>query len=125
MAPVVSRWLTPGLFFLLTLASGVWLSRSGRPLKVLILTLHKVIALAAVILAGLAFYSALRSVDVRGLGVALAVLTALGVAALFASGALLSREKTVQRGLLALHQIVPALACLSTAAAIYFLAGGR
>lgn len=49
---IVSKFYTPGVVYLLTLASGVWLSYIGRPLNSMIFTIHKLIAVGAVILAG-------------------------------------------------------------------------
>ena len=43
-----TKFIIAGLFFVFILLSGVWLSRTGRPLNVLILTIHKLISLAAV-----------------------------------------------------------------------------
>ena len=43
------KLLFAGLFLLFIILSGIWLSRTGRPLSVLILTLHKLISLGAVI----------------------------------------------------------------------------
>jgi hypothetical protein len=45
----VSRFIIPGSVFLLTLVSGVWLSCSGKPLNTGIFTVHKLIALGAVV----------------------------------------------------------------------------
>jgi hypothetical protein len=38
-----------GLFFLFIFLSGIWLSYSGKPVNVIILTIHKLISLAAVV----------------------------------------------------------------------------
>ena len=53
----VARFVTPVIVFLLTLASGFWLSRSGKPLKTGSFTLHKLIALAAVVVTALQTYN--------------------------------------------------------------------
>ena len=111
------------MLFLLTLASGVWLSRSGKPLNAFILTIHKLIALASVILTGLAIYNLLRAAHGTGLGVALVVVTAVCALDLFVSGALLSLGRPVSKIFLTIHQITPMLAVLSAAGAIYLLAG--
>jgi hypothetical protein len=47
----VTKIIICGLLFLLTLASGVWVSHSGKPINVVIFTIHKLIALATVIVA--------------------------------------------------------------------------
>jgi hypothetical protein len=41
------RVIVAGVFFLLIFLSGIWLSRTGRPLNVGISTIHKLISLAA------------------------------------------------------------------------------
>jgi len=123
MTSLGSSLVIPGLLFLLTLASGVWLSRSGKPLNAFILTIHKLIALASVILTGLAIYNLLRAAHGTGLGVALVVVTAVCALDLFVSGALLSLGRPVSKIFLTIHQITPMLAVLSAAGAIYLLAG--
>lgn len=117
--------LLPGLLFLLTLATGVWLSRSGRPLNTLIFTFHKLIALAAVILTGVAIYDLLPRAAVQSLTLILIVAAGLCVLTLFISGAFLSREKPVNKPLLTLHWIMPLFTVLSAAGAVYLLAGGK
>src|SRR5271157_2139763 len=53
---VASKFITPGILFLLTLAFGLWLSHSGKPLNTVFFTAHKLIALAAVIFTGIVIY---------------------------------------------------------------------
>ena len=60
-----AKLLTPGMIFLLTLASGLWLSRAGKPLKTGIFTVHKLIALAAVVVTVLQTYKALTIPEVE------------------------------------------------------------
>ena len=52
--------LTPGVLFILTLAFGVWLSRSGKPYNTLIFNIHKLIALAAVVVTAIQTFNALK-----------------------------------------------------------------
>jgi hypothetical protein len=42
------RVVSAGLFFLFIFLSGFWLSRTGKPYSGIILTIHKLIGLAAV-----------------------------------------------------------------------------
>ena len=44
-----NKFLITGAIFIFVLLSGVWLSRTGRPLNTLILTIHKLISLSAVV----------------------------------------------------------------------------
>jgi hypothetical protein len=49
MGTTQSIIVSAGLFFLFIFLSGIWLSHSGKPLNVIILTIHKLISLAAVV----------------------------------------------------------------------------
>ena len=116
-----SKFIIPGILFILTLAAGFWLSRFGRPLNVLIFTLHKLVALAAVVVTALQVYGMLQSTLVQALPISLIVLTGLCVLALFASGALLSAARPVSATLLTIHKVAPFLAVLSLATLVYLL----
>ena len=120
---IASRFFIPGILFVLTLMVGVWLSRTGRPLNTLIFTLHKLIALAAVVMTAVQVYGMLKDTQVQALLITLLVLTVLCVAALFATGALLSATRPVSRTLLTIHHAVPFLIVLAMTAAVYLLAG--
>ncbi len=50
------KYIIAGLFLLFIILSGIWLSRTGRPLSVLILTLHKLISLGAVVFLAITVY---------------------------------------------------------------------
>jgi hypothetical protein len=123
-----------GLLFVLTLVSGVWLSQSGKPFNGTIFTIHKLIALATVIIIGVNIYHLYSAMDARTL-VALSVIVASGLLflALFVSGALLSLiagallslEKPVPEAILRIHQVAPLLALVSSTATFYLLAVGR
>jgi len=122
---VHGTFIMPGIIFLLTLASGVWLSNSGKPLNTILFTLHKLIALAAVVVTAIQVYGILKNTEIQGLLVALMVLTGVCVLALFATGALMSQAKPVRGILLTIHQVAPFLAVISMAVTIYLLAGRK
>jgi hypothetical protein len=117
----VAGFVTPGIVFLLTLASGLWLNRSGKPLKTGIFTVHKLIALAAVVVTALRIYNALTILEVDPIIIALIVVIGLCVVALFATGALMSAEKPGYRSLLTIHNLAPLLAVIAGVAVIYLL----
>jgi hypothetical protein len=116
-----SEILLPTLLFLVTLGSGFLLSRNGRPLKALIFNLHKLIALAATILMGLAIYRLLPEDAVQATVPVLLFAAGLAVVALFVTGALLSRGKPADRKLLTIHNVAPLVAVLGVAATILLL----
>jgi hypothetical protein len=119
---VGSKFVVPGVVFLLTLASGVWLGLNGKPFNGVLFNLHKLIALGGVILAGMQIVRALRAVDAGTLLIALVIVAGLCILALFASGALISAgvwKYTLLRGV---HTTASILVTLALAGVAYLLA---
>jgi len=114
-----------GLLFLFTIAAGIWLSNSGKPLNTLIFTTHKLIALSAVIFTAIVIYKMLKDVEIRTAILILIIAAGLSVLALFISGALLSLDKPVNNTILAIHRITSTLTVLITAVIIYLLVGRK
>ena len=119
----LAKFSTPGILFLLTLVSGLWLSSSGKPYKSIIFNIHKLIALAVVVTVIIQLYNLFKITDVQSLIVLLIVLGGLCLAALFATGALMSLEKMNYAVLLTIHRVAPVLAVISMGTAVYLLAG--
>jgi hypothetical protein len=114
--PTLSRFAIPAVVFLLTLAFGFWLSRAGRPYNGLLFNAHKLVALAAVVITVVQLIQMFRGADLPGLLIAVLVLAALCIAALFASGALMSAGKLGYARLHTIHRV--ALAALISAASL-------
>ena len=110
-----------GLFFLLVFASGIWLSRRGRPLNVAISTIHKLISLAAGIFLLVTVYQRHQVVPLSAVEWIAIVVTGLCFAGTVASGGFLSAEKPVPVVVLRVHQIVPVLTLLSSFVTLYLL----
>ena len=111
---------------LFTLISGIWLSHSGKPLSVAIITIHKLIALATVIVTAAYVYHLYRAGAIQTF-VELAVIAATGllILALFISGALLSLGKPLPGAILRIHQVAPLLALACSAMTIYLLVSSK
>ena len=130
MSILTSKTVICGLLVLLTLVSGVWLSHSGKPYSSMIFTIHKLIALATVIIIGVNVYHLFRTIDGNTL-IALSVIAVSGLLflALFISGALLSLipagllslEKPMSEVILKVHQVAPLLALVSSTVTMYLL----
>jgi hypothetical protein len=110
-----------GSFLLLTLLSGYWLNRTGRPLNVIILTLHKLISLGSVICLTVIVYRIHQSSPLIPVELGISILTLLFFVALIATGGLLSTAKTMPAVVLTIHQIMPFLVILSTSATLYLV----
>jgi hypothetical protein len=117
----LSNGVVPGLLLVFILASGVWLSRIGRPLSVAVLTIHKLIAVGAVILVARAIYLSSAGVSSAAPGALGVALAALFFVAMFASGAVLSGAGPVRAPLLLVHKLAALPALLLAAWATYIL----
>lgn len=118
----LSKFSLPGIVLLLTLASGFWLGSSGKPLNTALFNLHKLIALAAVILTAVQLNGALKSTDIQALLVTLAVVAGVCVLALFTTGALMSLGKLSYDTLQITHTIAAILVVVAMAGTIFLLA---
>jgi hypothetical protein len=117
------RAIIAGLFFLFIFLSGIWLSRTGRPLNVAISTVHKLVSLAAGIFILVTIYQQSRVVPLSALEWIAIVVTGLCFLGTVASGGFLSSEKPAPVALLRVHRIVPVLTLLSSAATLYLVLG--
>ena len=120
---ILAKFSTPGILFLLTLVSGLWLSNAGKPLNNIIFTIHKLVALGVVVTTIIQLYNLIKITDIQSLILALIVVTGLCVVGLFATGALMSAEKMNYAALLTIHRAAPVVAIISMVGAIYLLAG--
>jgi len=122
----VTRIIICGLLFLLTLASGVWVSHSGKPINVVIFTIHKLIALTTVIVVATTVYNVHRAMPVREvIELATIAVTALLFIALFITGVLLSRNSPMPAAVLKIHQVAPLLALVSSTITTYLLVSNK
>jgi uncharacterized protein YneF (UPF0154 family) len=117
------RAVVAGLFFLFIFLSGIWLSRTGRPLNVAISTVHKLIGLAAGVFLLVTVTQQSRIVPLSATEWIAIVVTGLCFLGTVASGGFLSSDKPMPVAVLRVHQIVPILTVLTTATTLYLLLG--
>ena len=122
---MVSKLIISGILLLVTLASGVWLSRLGKPLNRYILTIHKLIGLDAGVYLFVTAINYPRQVGALSAS-AIAAAVAAGVCFLVAgaSGGWLSADKPASASVSLMHKIAPALAVIASAALLYLLFAG-
>jgi hypothetical protein len=126
MSTILSKPAIIGLLLVSTLLSGVWLSHSGRPYNTGIFTLHKLVALATILIIGVNVDNLYRALDLHTF-VTLALIAASGLffLALLVTGALFSLNVPLQGAALRIHQAAPLLALVSSSITLYLLAGGN
>jgi hypothetical protein len=124
METVTSKLIAAGGLFLLAVIFGLIVSRSGRPLSIVLVTVHKLSAVAAVVLVGLAVNQLRQTGDgLVLLETGLIVISALLFVALIATGALLTREEMqLPEIVLRIHQVAPLLALACSTLTVYLLA---
>ena len=120
---LAAKFVIPGVLFILTLVFGFWLSRSGKPYNGLIFNIHKLIALAAVIVAAIRAFNALKIVVAQPQVIVLLIVIGLCAVALFVTGALMSTNKATVRATLTIHRIAPLLAVIAAIGTLYLLVG--
>ena len=118
---IESRVLIIGLLFLLKSLSGIWLSRSGRPINAVILTIHKIISLLTVVLISITIHHLRRDVGMSAVEIGAIIVTGLLFLFTILSGGLLSADKPAHTAVLTFHKVAPFLTILSTAVTIYFV----
>jgi len=123
MGTIQSRVIGAGLFFLFILLSGFWLSHAGGPLNGLILTIHKLISVAAIVWLGVTVHRVNQGAALGGMAWLAVIVSGLFFLGTIATGGLLSIEKTMPAVVLRLHQVTPYLTTLSSVATLYFLSG--
>ena len=90
---LAAKFVIPGVLFILTLVFGFWLSRSGKPYNGLLFNIHKLIALAAVIVTAMQTFSVLKIVEAQPTLIALLIVIGLCAVAIFVTGALMSANR--------------------------------
>lgn len=116
---ILSNFLTIGIIFLLTLAFGFWLSRIGKPYNGILFNIHKLLALAVVIVAVFEIRKMIQSEGTIPFYNVLIALTGVSIIALFATGALMSIGKLNYAVSLTIHKITPILAAMTLIAVVY------
>jgi len=115
------RVVSAGLFFLFIFLSGFWLGRSGKPYSVIILTIHKMISLAAAVFLVITIYRINQVAKLSAIELLAVVVTGLLFIGTAVSGGLVSTDKPMPVAVLRIHQILPVLTVLSTAATLYLV----
>jgi hypothetical protein len=123
MSPTQLRVVGAGLCFLFIFLSGIRLSRSGKPFNSAILTIHKLISLAAAILVVVTVYQMNQMAALNTMELTVGAVTGLLFLGTGIAGGLLSTDQPKPAAILTVHRIAPYLTVLSTAATLYLLLG--
>ena len=127
MNTLTTKLIVAGVLFLFTLISGVIVSRSGRPLNIWLVSVHKLIAIGVVVLIGIAVNQMYKTTDGKAfIELCAMIITGVLFLALIATGALLTREEMQLPELVVkIHQVAPFLSLAFSAITVYLLVRGQ
>ena len=121
MGTTSSMLIIVGLLFLFLFLAGYRLRLSGKPYSTLVLTIHKLIGVAAGIYLILMVFRVYQAGLLYPIGIIAVAVTVLFFLALVATGGLLSAENSTPLVVSTTHRLLPYLTMISTAATIYLL----
>lgn len=113
--------LLAGLCFILIFLTGFWVRSDGKPYNTLILTIHKLISLAAGIVLGISLYRLNQAAGLNSAASTAVVVTGVLFVLTVLSGGIWSIEKELPAVVLRLHQVSPFFTALSTGAMLVFV----
>ena len=125
MKTIELKIIVTGILVICAIISGIWLSKLGRPLNLVIFNFHKIISLLALISTAITIYHLQKNAELRNLEIILIIVTALVFLIAFVTGALLSFDKPVNNTILAVHKVTPFLIVASGTLIIYMMARGK
>jgi hypothetical protein len=112
-----------GSLYLLLFGSGFWLTRAGKPYSTIVVTVHKLISVAALVLLAVSLYQINRGIPLGAVVIAAGVITGLFFLGTIATGAMLTAERQMPTVVLWLHRITPFLTVIATAVTLYLRLG--
>jgi len=108
------------LLFIFVFISGIMLSKYGRPLNIVLFTIHKVVSLLALILTIIVIYNLLRGVDLKITYCSMILVTSIFFISAIVTGGLLSIERMTNNLILISHKVLSLLTLISIAVTVYF-----
>jgi len=116
-----SKLIISGILFFFLLVSGMWLSLLGRPLNMILFNVHKIIAIAVIVVLAFFILKLIKNMNLQPLELWFLVLSGIFLILAFASGAILSFEGLVNNFTRMVHKLMPYLAVVSMTITVLLL----
>lgn len=118
---MVLQIVTAEVLYFMTIACGIWLSHTGKPLNPAILILHVFLGLGTVIFTSVVVWSLLQTESITTGILVLSLSLAALIVGLIASGILLSFDRGYNNQILRTHNITTILGIIVSSITIYLL----
>lgn len=115
------RLLSAGLFFLLILPSGFWLSRSGKPYSFVLFNIHKLMGFGLFVFLANNVFRVNQTTPFSAQQLAACLIAAVSFVATIATGGLVSIPHQTAILVSLSHKLLPYLTVLATSMSIYLL----
>ncbi len=113
------RIILTGVLFAVILASGLILSRNGKPYSMVLFNVHKLAALGAAVYLAVTVIRIQRMAPLSGAALAVWIACAVFFVILAASGGVVSAAKNYPPVVHTLHQLTPYLTVVATGLGVY------
>jgi hypothetical protein len=110
-----------GILFLLIVATGIWLTRTGKPYNPVLFNVHKVISLAGVVITGIVVYNMLVGIETIPVMWVLVIATGVFFIALLVTGGLLNLDKPFYNLFRTIHRVLSALSIVLNILIFYII----
>jgi hypothetical protein len=115
------RFVGAGLFFLLILPSGFWLSYAGKPYSLTLFNAHKLIGFGLFLFLIINIYRVNRVAPLNALELTACLIAGLFFLATIVTGGLVSISKATPGSVSLFHKLLPYLTVLSTIVSLYLV----
>jgi len=118
---MASKIILIGALFIIIIASGLWLSRMGRPLNTTVFSIHKIVSVGVFVWIVIMMYRFPKGLDLPQYYTIIFAVAGFSGFLVFISGVLLSFDKFENVFTTAIHKISAILLVISIAVSIYLL----
>ncbi|MGD9328707.1 MAG: hypothetical protein PVH48_07035 [Cyclobacteriaceae bacterium] len=122
---MVIQIVTAEVLYFLAIASGIWLSHTGKPLNPAILIIHVFLGLGTIIFTSFVLWNLLQAQTITTGILVLSISLAALILGLITSGIVLSFDRGYNNQILRTHNITTILGIIVSSITIYLLAGNN
>jgi len=118
---IFQKLIGAGIAYIITICMGIFLSRIGKPYNTALFNVHKLVALAAVILTVLMFKDILKTIKPEIYIIILIIVAVIAIIVIFATGAFLSIGNTPYILIKTIHIVSQFIFIISVALSVYLI----